>query len=315
IATGDNDGGGRIYRSILTFDHRAADAQLQHVTRLDNAYSHLEASCDGLILIGSVDRTGPYRSICNPATRQCARLPMLSDFFVLGMYWHHPTGEYRILYYHENEDVDGDDACYIVALGSVQTPRNIMWQPEAQVVFYHGGEAVLLRSSLHWPLEQHEIGSNNIMVFDTTTESFRVMHAPVAPVIPFYNCLFEMDGMLGMYGSDDAKTTINIWVLPDYESEVWTLKCKIELPVTEIKAMCGKYEHSRYVVFVSVNGELLVLAKFAEWLLQVDMDGKLVATFHRKEVVPTEFKLKQTLIPHPFFPTQDGNAVNAPSLI
>ncbi|XBI31902.1 hypothetical protein VPH35_055421 [Triticum aestivum] len=290
IATGDDDGGSCFYRSILTFDHRAADAQLQHVTRLDDAFTHLEASCDGLILLRSLDGTGPYFSIGNPATRQCARLPMLSDFFVLGMYRHHPTGGV----------IDGGDACYIFPLGSVQPPRNTRWQPAAQLVFYIGGKAVLFGGSLHWPLEPYEIGSNNIMVFDTTTELFRVMHAPV---IPSYNCLFEMDGMLGMYDYNDDPTTINIWVLPDYESEVWTFKCKIDLPVTEIKALCGNYDQdsSNVVVVPAGNGDLLVLAKFAEWLLQVDMDGKLVATFHRKEVVPTQFELKQTLIPHACF--------------
>uniref|UniRef100_R7VZ93 F-box associated domain-containing protein n=1 Tax=Aegilops tauschii TaxID=37682 RepID=R7VZ93_AEGTA len=141
-------------------------------------------------------------------------------------------------------------------------------------------------------MEKLDIGSNNIIVFDTTTESFQAMHAPVAPIVPCYNLLFEMD---------------------DYESEVWTCKCKIELPVTEIKELWGKHEGCRSAVVVPGNGELLVLVKSAEWLFQIDMDGKLVATFHRKEVVPSRFKLKQTLVPHAFFPTLDGNVVTAMS--
>ncbi|XBI21805.1 hypothetical protein VPH35_062891 [Triticum aestivum] len=301
VGRGKDDGNSRYYRSIIIFDHQAADAQLQHVTRLDDVFSCLEASCDGLLLLRSHGPTGAYYSICNPATRQCARLPVLSDFFVFGMYQHHPTSEYRILLYHENQEIVGLDACHIFALGSVQPTRNIGWQQEAEEACYRSVEAKL------------DIGSNNIIVFDTTTESFQAMHAPVAPIVPCYNLLFEMDGVLGMYCYGDVVTTIDIWVLPDYESEVWTCKCKIELPVTEIKELWGKHEGCRSAVVVPGNGELLVLVKSAEWLFQIDMDGKLVATFHRKEVVPSRFKLKQTLVPHAFFPTLDGNFVTAMS--
>ena len=122
------------------------------------------------------------------------------------------------------------------------------------------------------------------------------------PVVPRYNELFEMDRVLSMYICNDGETIIDIWMLLDYENEVWTFKCKIALPVTEIKVMCGKHEGSRYAVVVPGNGELLVLVKFVGWLLPVDMDGKLVATFHCKEVFPTQLQLKQTLVPHAFFP-------------
>ncbi|XP_044354012.1 F-box protein At5g49610-like [Triticum aestivum] len=291
------------YPSIVTFDHRAADAQLQRVTRLENRVCGLYYSCDGLLLLCSHDTTGTYFCICNPATRQSARLPIVSGYVILGMYRHHPTGEYRVLMYLENQEINGKDACYIFTLGSVQVqpPRNIGWQPEAKEVYCSSGQPVLLRGSLHCPSEQREIGSNNIVVFDTSTELFRQMRAPVAPVAPRYNALFEMDRVLGMYICSDGVTIIDIWMLLDYENEVWTFKCKIALPVTEINMMCGMLEGSRYAVVVPGNGELLVLVKFAGWLLQVDMDGKLVATFHRKEVFPTQLQLKQTLVPHAFF--------------
>ncbi|KAF7032885.1 hypothetical protein CFC21_044017 [Triticum aestivum] len=264
IATGQDQGDSRFYRSILTFDHWAADAQLQHVTRLDDPFSRLEASCDGLILLRSYDTT--YFSICNPATRQCARLPIPSDFIVYGMYPHHPSGEYRILLYDENPEKSGDDACYIFVVGSVQPPRNIRWQPEARDACYGNGEAVLLRGNLHWSVNPVEVGSNTIVVFDTTAESFRAMRAPVALFVPCYNHLFEIDGVLGMYSYGHTATTINIWVLPDYESEVTTLKCRIDLLVTEIEGLCGNYQSSRYVVVLPGNGDLFVLGRFGDCL-------------------------------------------------
>ena len=40
------------------------------------------------------------------------------------------------------------------------------------------------------------------------------------------------------------------------------------------------------------------------------MDSKLVATFHHKSVHPTQLQLKQSLVPHDFFPSLHGYVVN-----
>ena len=66
---------------------------------------------------------------------------------------------------------------------------------------------------------------------------------------------------------------------------------------------------------MSVDGELLVLVQYAEWLLQIDMDGKFVATFHRHSLSLTKLQFKQTLVPHTFFPALEGYVVNASSFI
>ncbi|KAM3354263.1 hypothetical protein ACQJBY_025118 [Aegilops geniculata] len=66
------------------------------------------------------------------------------------------------------------------------------------------------------------------MVFDTTAERFRKM---CGPVVHDHHKLFEMDGMLGMSGFNDTGPIIDIWMMQeqDYESEVWTLKYRVEL--------------------------------------------------------------------------------------
>ena len=58
------------------------------------AVSIQAASCDGLLLLSKRNQL----SICNPATRQYAPLPLRYAFIPLGMYRHRPTGEYIILY-------------------------------------------------------------------------------------------------------------------------------------------------------------------------------------------------------------------------
>jgi hypothetical protein len=132
------------------------------------------------------------------------------------------------------------------------------------------------------------------------------------PAVPGRADLFEMDGMLRMSSYNDAETVIDIWVLEEYGSEVWTLERRIQIPVKEVRAQCGwgKYDKLWGVVAVPGDGEVLVLVRYCEWLLHVDMDSKLVASFYRERLGLTQFQLKQTLVQHAFFPTLEGDVLN-----
>ncbi|KAK1670722.1 hypothetical protein QYE76_058881 [Lolium multiflorum] len=308
-----NDHG--VSLDAILFDHRAGLAavdQLQSVARLGNSFFSLEASCDGLLVLCGTYRNMGY-SICNPATRQYARLDDLDGFAFLGMYPHSPAGEYRLLlgmssYGYAPDDQDG---YYVFALGSDQPPRRI-WCPNVEDMI-HESSAVLFRGSLHWHVEQRGTASNMIKVFNTTTESFRQMRAPA---VPGKAKLFEMDGMLGMSSFNDAATTVDIWMTQDYESEAWAIKYRVDLPAAELTVKFGHQRNvvapsrGRSVVVLSLDGDVLVLVEFGEWLLQIDMDGKLVASFHRILQCTNQLHLKQSLVPHAFFPTLEGYVVN-----
>ncbi|KAF7039873.1 hypothetical protein CFC21_049816 [Triticum aestivum] len=229
---------------------------------------------------------------------------MLSSFVPLGMYRHLPTGEYRILMYHRTYD-PANVGFYIFALGSVQLPRKIGWSTVVGI-FY--GEAILLHGSLHWHVEKHECGSNIIMVFNTIAESSREM---CAPVVPDRANLFEIYGMLGMSNfSDDEVEIIDIWMMQDYLSEVWTLNYRVELLVSYLNVQFGQIVHDWHVVVHSCDGDMLLLVRFGEWLLHFDIEGSLVAYFHHVGLRISQHRLKQTLVPHTFFPTLDGYSVN-----
>jgi hypothetical protein len=58
-----------------------------------------------------------------------------------------------------------------------------------------------------------------------------------------------------------------------------------------------------------------VLVCSSPWLLQIDISGKVVASFHRERHSLTWVFLKQTLVPHTFFPTIEGYVVNEPPFI
>ncbi|XP_044973337.1 F-box protein CPR1-like [Hordeum vulgare subsp. vulgare] len=279
---------------IISFDHRAGVAaadQLQTVARLGHAFFRPLASCDGLVVLA---KNYARFSICNPATRQYAPLPLLSGFIFLGMY-PHGDGEYRLLLGPEAQD-----GCFVYTLGSGEPPRHVDIDCPAvaeEDLIYPSGSA-LFHGSLHLCI------GNMIIAFNTTAESFREMRPPVDP------CgadLFEMDGMLGMSICNEATTSIDIWRTQDYESEVWALKYRVELPVAEF----GNFSIHWWVVVVSPDGHVLVLVKVDDRLLQIDVDGKLVASFHRRVLGPPRHQLKQTLVPHTLFPELEGYVVNS----
>jgi F-box interacting protein len=305
-------GYGKDFLDIIPFDHRtrlvAAD-QLQPIARLQLDYDIVkQQSCDGLLLLHDHDYNTV--AICNPATRQYAPLRQIDGFRVFGMYPHRPTGEYRLLLYPypaRLEDAELHDGCHVFTLGSCQSPRHIGW-PEAKELMLEIGINVLFRGSLHWCMGPESSKRGTIMVFDTTAESFRQMQAP--PVPPDYDDLFEMDGMLTLASFNDAAAAIGIWVLQDYESEVWTFKCQIQLPAQDIWDKFGKINDVWNVIVTSSDEDVIVLVWYDQRLLHIDINGKLVTAFHGEVPCRDSLRLKKTLVLHSFFPALEGYVVN-----
>ncbi|XP_047056227.1 uncharacterized protein LOC124662430 [Lolium rigidum] len=322
LVSGSEHGGAR-YKDFLAFNQRATDAQLQPVARLDQSYS-LRAICDGLLILSNYKSDTYYRicfSICNPVTRQSAPLRQPSGFILLGMYLHRPTGEYRLLLGRRTYGVSpilgsvmgkGEISCYVFVLGSDQPPRYIQrLDPESGLCFL---TPTLVRDSLHWFSLQHQSQSRRIIVFDTTAELFRQMRAPL---LPTSSCIFEMDGTLGIYSHKDDMKVVDIWVLQNYEGEIWECKYRVELPVDEIIGLFGRREGHWDVTAVTADGDILLLLSHGHWLFYVDIDGKLVDSFHRdgQYLSPCGLRLKQTLVPHTFFTALEDHVVNASPFI
>ncbi|XBI21892.1 hypothetical protein VPH35_062969 [Triticum aestivum] len=219
--------GNEIGKKIATLDHRAGahDAQLQPIDLSDQIF--LVASSDGLLILY---KYGTDASRCffvyNPTMRQHSPIQQLLGFNIMGMYPHRPTGEYRLLLQNSSQDQIG---CYVFALGSDQPPRYIGWPEKASEWFI---VPVRVHDSLHWYPIYLSKQTEPVMVFDTMSESFRQMHAPI---IPTKACMFEMDDTLGIYSCNTTLEIVNIWVLHNYQSEVWNLKYRVALPIAEIR--------------------------------------------------------------------------------
>ncbi|XBI31989.1 hypothetical protein VPH35_055497 [Triticum aestivum] len=295
---------------IIPFDHRVgvatADDRLLSVARIGGPYVRPCISCDGLqVLYIGVDQL----SIVNPATRQCARLrgfTVTDTHRPVGMYPHSLSGEYRILLAPH----DPDDSYQLYTLGSSQPPRQIdidgpvveELSPFTLLLFHH---------TLQW------CADNVITVFDTIAESFGEMLAPhgtdqfVMDEI-YGGVLFEVDAMLGMFSLNAEFTSIGIWAMHNYESRVWAFKYRVELPLAELTVQFGDFKPYCCRVPSSWDGDVSMLLQFGDWLLQLDMDGKVVASLRRhKGLLPTQHRLKQTLVQHSFFTALEGYVVNA----
>jgi hypothetical protein len=64
---------------------------------------------------------------------------------------------------------------------------------------------------------------------------------------------------------------------------------------------------------VLVDGDVVLMAVYDSWMVYVNVNGDLVAKFHRDDQYfdTCELWLKQTLVQHTFFQELEGYAVNA----
>ncbi|CAL4888555.1 unnamed protein product [Urochloa decumbens] len=239
-------------------------------------------------------------------------LPSLSSTNVVGMYRHSSSGEYRILYLRKEYR---DSGYHMLTVGSYANPRCI-GLPAAAVsgpirqyiaagpLFVCEHPPVLLHSCLHWIIYRSR--ENALVVFDTVSESFRRMSPPVA-VNGRWRHLLDINGALGISHMDESKTMVKLCVLQDYDTEVWSLKYQIELPMVELR---GAGMNCRFEVFVaSEEGDLLVFCSSLCHIFHCDSKGKLLQKFQWRHVCskPIGHWFKESLVRHAFFQGQESD--------
>jgi hypothetical protein len=94
---------------------------------------------DGLLIVSdTVGVSSPKRIfyVCNPTTRQCNPLPQLVEHdqqifttSIAGLYLHHPSGEYRLLYSRLSGPQNINVNFYVTTIGSDKPRRFIGWPP------------------------------------------------------------------------------------------------------------------------------------------------------------------------------------------
>ncbi|KAI5008721.1 hypothetical protein ZWY2020_009769 [Hordeum vulgare] len=211
-----------------------------------NQYCSLLASCDGLLLLrnnSSWQKNRQRYLICNPATRRWSDLPRLSRDAEAeqqygaavqsdsGFYFHVPSGEYRLLC-RIAHGCTGRAPYYCVFSAGADEPRRLSVQAtyiaEQPVIafdqagldlagnrcFLHLMTPAVLHGHLHW-LEHMEAGLTDQMVaFDTVSETFRRMPPPPLTCEKKNSHLLVADGSL--MASEPGHLFVDLWVLEGY---------------------------------------------------------------------------------------------------
>ncbi|TVU32612.1 hypothetical protein EJB05_24350, partial [Eragrostis curvula] len=302
-------------RSTDAIDLRRSPAERRPILRFiedDNRRCDfvVRASCDGLLLMSLSNKRF---SICNPVTSQWIELPpSLAGVEVLGMYLHNSSGEYRVLYWKKRVNIflNDDTVVYnVITVGSSEEPRCI-GQPvaspsieqfiKAGLTYVRFRPPVVLHSCLHWGQWSLE---NQLIVFDTVVESFRCMRSPITSYHSALSHLLEIDGVIGISHMDESKFTVELWLLQDYELEVWSLKYRIELPMAQMRNITNNWYYNGLVV--SGNGDVLVYFGTNLHLFHCDSKGNLLQEFSLDRAIlrPVGYFFKESLVRHTFFQT------------
>ncbi|KAG2657694.1 hypothetical protein PVAP13_1KG196100 [Panicum virgatum] len=287
--------------ALDALDFRRRPAERRPVLRFSDydrrGSSAVHASCDGLLLLSLPNGTF---YICNPATRQWTRLPRLHGF-ARGLYRHSSSGEYRILYRGW-----GRFGCYYVRTVTSAKPRCVEAPPIMGSV---STPPVLLHGRLHWAVPVSRSQEKGLVVFDTVAESFRAwrMSCPADGNWPWVN-LLEMDGTLGITRTDESSMVLQLWVLQDYETETWSLKYRIQLPIMEVASIGQKCSFFN-ACSVSKEGDVLFRTDLSRGdLFHCDSKGKLLQKLHWDHVsshVSGQW-FKESLVRHDLFERRDG---------
>ncbi|CAL4895124.1 unnamed protein product [Urochloa decumbens] len=221
----------------------------------------LLASLDGLLVL---QQSPGNFVVCNPITRQWSRLPQVRPktfptVYPCGFYFHRPSGEYRVLCHVVEAEGDSDsdwkydytDDYYITSTSGVM-PRRLGPAPSSNHPIDMGYEyPVAWREILHWCSFRPEATSQGkILAFHTVAETFRLMARPPGTTSA---ALLELDGALCAVAFEGT-TSLNIWVLQDYESERWMLRDQVVV-VQPLKSL----HHGLVSVAISDGADVILI--------------------------------------------------------
>ncbi|VAI88632.1 unnamed protein product [Triticum turgidum subsp. durum] len=297
-------------RRIDALDHSTGERRPVARAARTAADEHFDvlASCDGLLIL--VAYGGVY--ICNPATRQHAPLPLLHVYCIAGLYFHRPSGSYRVLCCLKTTEDGQFRAVYQVytlgsgdlrCIGKALEPWTSGDLARAMPMMVSFQPHVLAGGRLYWqPIKLPGAGGNgkvnNMLVFDTMAESFQHLLSPVegAFLEPF-----EMNGTLGLY--DYHGSTADLWVLEDHESWAWSLKHRIKL---QVMAFSLVPDIQGGVLLLSENEESGLLWQYLQHVSGAD--GSISTRYEWSAYLKLRrHRLRESLVQHSFFSMEGNN--------
>ncbi|CAL4890218.1 unnamed protein product [Urochloa decumbens] len=286
--------------------------------RMDRSL-RLVDSRDGLLLL-ALGNTAFV--LCNPATRQLARLPSPAPapcmrLLVSGLYFHRPSGEHRVLCIgHNHRREGGRDFHYILSTGSGE-PRRL--GPVATATGRSNpipSACVALGATLHWA-HHPEADNSRMVAFDTESEAFRLIPLPPLAAaaggdLPPHIRAFDMDGTLAVSALVQGSLRMDVWALEaGAGGEAWARRLRIDLPPRRVR----EYWSSDEAVAVVEGGRLLVVVG-AGWVALHDVrTGRTVSRVDYSGEIGNVSRClyRMSLVPLPVPPGQPPHGGEEPS--
>jgi hypothetical protein len=160
---------------------------------------------------------------------------------------------------------------------------------------------VMFRNSLHWEPGCFHTEAG-IVVFDMVVESFRFMRRPTDVTRYYYTSLCDMGDSIGFSCFDDDRTNVEIWVLEDYEKEIWSFKYHVKFPPD---SLCNIADPKHLVL--SHKRDVLVYDCSQGYMFHFDNTGKLLEEIRcdSRSMSFIGHCLKENLAKHDFSLQQD----------
>lgn len=180
--------------------------------------------------------------------------------------------------------------------------------------------------SLHWgPYDADTVigGGGDIIVFNTEAESFRWMRSPNKT--GHTQRLFNMNGTLAFWhdSSTPSFTSMDVWVMQDYEAEIWTFKYRIDVSMVEasrqiyLTSVKSKKKTpldspvQRFNDMAVLNDRELLMKFNTEHVLRCDIDGKFLGLVNlvksRYPMSLTQHRFQESIFPIPGHEMQEGD--------
>ncbi|XBI13080.1 hypothetical protein VPH35_139862 [Triticum aestivum] len=249
----------------------------------------LHASSDGFLIVSRGDRF----YICNPTNRKHALLPFsrpprysfTNDSHIHGLYQHKSTGEYRVLWSRLSESRSIQLVLPRLPSPSLEQTYELIYQLSSPLP---SPSPVHHRGNLHWLLFRPNLipGSGStgvIIVFDTEAESFRWMRNPA-----HHNCMLsslfnmEVEGRLAFLAKSLDGTTMDVWVMQDYETHIWAFKYRID--VSMVEASSRPLDSTSRKLRRKTKQPLDSTARFLGWMTPLN-ERELLVGFNGKHVL------------------------------
>ncbi|XP_031474392.1 F-box/kelch-repeat protein At3g06240-like [Nymphaea colorata] len=192
--------------------------------------------CKGLVLFAS--KSDPL-CLCNPVTGEFAILPQTTAArykfaYSYGFGFDAHRKQFKAVYIWDGIKASGSSypvcECEVLSLG-----KDISWRQVGRLPFGHhfvcSSRSTPCHGSLHWIIRIGYLCKKNYSVlyaFDLTKEEFRRKALPAGLEEVFHLKLAEVEGNLVLM-NHEAEVGLNVWVLEDYESNIWTKRHQISL--------------------------------------------------------------------------------------